>query len=55
MATIIKKGTSKSEINKSIRKVVSERKSKELLKLAGTLKSDVNPIDYQKHMRDEWQ
>ena len=54
MATVIKKGASKSEINKSIRKATGKRSSKELLKLAGTLKADIDPLDYQKRLRDEW-
>lgn len=54
MATVIKKGASKSEIAKSIRKAVRKRPSKEITKLAGTLKADIDPLAYQKILRDEW-
>lgn len=54
MATVIKKGASKSEINKSIRKAVAKRPSKELLKLAGSLKANIDPLVFQKRIRDEW-
>lgn len=48
MATVIKKGTSKSEIAKSIRKAVGKRPPKEIAKLAGTLKADIDPIGYHR-------
>jgi hypothetical protein len=54
MATVIKKGTSKSEIAKSIRKASGKRPSKGLLKLSGSLKVDIDPLGYQKKLRDEW-
>lgn len=54
MATVIKKGTSKSEINKKIRNAVGKKPGKDLLRLAGTLKVDIDPLKYQKRLRDEW-
>jgi len=54
MATVIKKGASKSEIVKSIRKAAGKRPQKGLLKLAGSLKADIDPLGYQKKLRDEW-
>jgi hypothetical protein len=54
MATVIKKGSTKSEIVKSIRKATGKRPNKELMKLAGTLKADIDPLEYQKKLRDEW-
>jgi hypothetical protein len=54
MATIIKKGSSKSEIVESIRKAAGKRPDKGLLKLAGSLKVDIDPLEYQKKLRDEW-
>ncbi|AXJ01893.1 hypothetical protein CYPRO_2651 [Cyclonatronum proteinivorum] len=54
MATVIKKGTSKSEIVKSIRKATGNRPNKALMKLAGTLKADIDPMVYQKKLRDAW-
>jgi len=54
MATVIKKGSSKSEILKSIRKAIGKRPNKGLMKLAGSLKVDIDPLEYQKKLRDEW-
>lgn len=55
MATVIKKGASKSEIRERIRKAVQKSPSKEISLLAGKLKARVDPLDYQKKLRDEWQ
>jgi len=54
MATVIKKGTSKSEIRKSIRKAANKRQTSKLSHLAGTLKSRIDPLEFQKKIRDEW-
>ncbi len=54
MATVIKKGTPKSEVLESIRKAVQSKPSKEITELAGTLKSKVDPLEYQKKIRNEW-
>jgi len=54
MATVLKKGTSKQEIVKNINNVSQKRRKKELLKLAGTLKADIDPLVFQKKLRDEW-
>lgn len=54
MATVIKKGASKTEIRESIRKAVQKSPSKQISQLAGMLKARVNPLEYQKKLRDEW-
>jgi hypothetical protein len=54
MATVIKKGASKNEIHESIRKAVQSNPSKQLAQLAGKLKARVNPVEYQKSIRNEW-
>ncbi len=54
MVTIIKKGTPKDEIKKRINKVVAKSKKQDISKYAGKLKIDIDPIEYQKKMRDEW-
>lgn len=54
MATVIKKGASKKEVIESIRKAVQKNPSKQISQLAGTLKSRVNPLEYQKKIRNEW-
>ncbi len=55
MATIIKKGASKSEVLETVKKVKGKRRNKELLKLAGSLKADIDPLKFQKKLRDEWE
>ncbi len=53
MATKIKKGTSPA---KAIKKAYSKREADkvELLELAGKMKSKINPVQFQKEVRDEW-
>lgn len=55
MVTIIKKGTPKKEIIKQINKVISKRSKKGIMQYAGKLKTDIDPLEYQKKMRDEWE
>lgn len=55
MATVIKKGTSKSEVAKSIEKAVGKHSKEKMMKLAGALKADIDPLQYQKKLRDEWE
>ena len=54
MVTIIKKGTPKDEIRKRITNAVSKSRKKNILKYAGKLNLKVDPLDYQKQMRNEW-
>jgi hypothetical protein len=54
MATVIKKGSSKKEIIECIRRATQPKTDKQLSKLAGTLKSKVDPLEYQKKIRNEW-
>jgi len=55
MVTIIKKGTPKKEIKQRINKVISKKQNKGIMKYAGKLKTDMDPMEYQKKMRDEWE
>ena len=55
MVTIIKKGTPKKEIRQRINKVISKKPKRSIMKYAGKLKTDIDPLDYQKKMRDEWE
>lgn len=55
MVTIIKKGTPKEEIKKRVDKAISKSPKRNLMKYAGKLKSDIDPLEYQKQMRDEWE
>lgn len=55
MVTVIKKGTSKDEIKKQIDEVVSKAPKKDIRKYAGKLTIDIDPLEYQKQMRNEWE
>lgn len=55
MVTVIKKGTSKEEIKKRINEVVSKSSKKNIRKYAGTLKTSIDPLEYQKKLRNEWE
>ena len=54
MATVIKKGASKKEVRDSISKAIKGNPALQMSELAGKLKSKVNPLEYQKKVRDEW-
>lgn len=54
MVTIIKKGTPKDEIMKRLKNAVSKSRKRNIMKYAGKLKLEVDPLDYQKQMRNEW-
>ncbi len=55
MVTIIKKGTPKDEIKKRIDQVISKKTTGNILQYAGKLKTDIDPMEYQKKMRSEWE
>jgi hypothetical protein len=54
MVTIIKKGTPREEIKKRIANAVYKSRKRDISKFAGKLKLELDPLDYQKQMRDEW-
>lgn len=54
MVTVIKKGTPKEEIKKRIDDVVAKAAKQDLTKYAGKLKIDIDPLEYQRQMRNEW-
>jgi len=54
MVTIIKKGSSFDEIEKKIQKISTKNKSK-IQKFAGSLKSEIDPLEWQKNIRNEWE
>ncbi len=54
MITIIKRGTSKKEIQKLVNEVLEKTPKSDIMKYAGALKSTVDPVAYQRAMRDEW-
>jgi hypothetical protein len=55
MVTVIKKGTPKEEIKKRINEVVSKTSKRDIMKYAGKLKTSIDPLEYQKQIRDEWE
>jgi len=55
MVTVIKKGTPKDEIRKKIDAVVSQTPKKSIKEYAGVLKTAIDPLEYQKQIRDEWE
>lgn len=55
MVTIIKKGTPKEEIKKRVDEAISKTPKKDIMKYAGKLKTDIDPLEYQRRMRDEWE
>ncbi len=52
MTTIIKKGTSRKEIKKRLEAVISKFPQQDILKYAGTLKTDIDPLEYQMELRN---
>jgi hypothetical protein len=55
MVTIIKKGTPKEEIKKRVNEVISKSPKRDIMKYAGKLKTDLDPLEYQRQMRDKWE
>jgi hypothetical protein len=54
MITVIKKGASKEEIKKSLDNAVAKSAKEDIRKYAGKLKTEIDPLEYQKKMRDGW-
>jgi len=55
MVTIIKKGTPKAEIKRRINEVVNKNpKKRNIMKYAGKLNLNIDPMEYQRDMRNEW-
>ena len=55
MATVIKKGTPKKDAKKLVDEAVAKAGKKDLRKYAGILKTDIDPLEYQKQLRNEWE
>lgn len=54
MVTVIKKGTPKEEIKRRINKIISKGQQKGIMKYAGKLDLNVDPLKYQRNLRNEW-
>ena len=55
MVTVIKKGTPSDEIKKKVNEAISKAPKSDIMKYAGKLQTDIDPLEYQKQMRDEWE
>lgn len=55
MTTILKKGMTNSEMNKAIQQITKQEKDKSIEKLAGKLKANIDPLEFQKRLRNEWE
>lgn len=55
MTTVIKKGTSKDEIKRRLKIVISKFPKQDIMKYAGALKTDIEPLQFQIEMRNEWE
>ncbi|MGK7391086.1 MAG: hypothetical protein ACNS60_12075 [Candidatus Cyclobacteriaceae bacterium M2_1C_046] len=54
MVTVIKKGTPIDKMKKLLNEAFSKTPKKNIRKYAGVLQTDIDPLDYQKQMRNEW-
>ena len=54
MVTVIKKGTPIDKMKRLLSEAFSKTPSKNIRQYAGVLQTDVDPMHYQKQMRDEW-
>ena len=54
MVTVIKKGTPIEKMKKLMNEAFSKSPKKDIRKYAGILKSDIDPLEFQKQMRNEW-
>jgi hypothetical protein len=54
MVTVIKKGSSADQIQEKIRKALKGKSKLSIMDLAGLLKTEIDPLEFQKKMRDEW-
>lgn len=52
----IKKGTSLKDFNKLLQSITNKsvKKGFQAKKYCGILTTDIDPLDYQKQLRDEW-
>ena len=57
MVTVLKKGTSKTRIEKILDKIRHNKPAKgiDAYKYCGIIKFPEDPLEFQKRMRDEWE
>ncbi len=54
MVTVIKKGTPKEDVRKQVEEVIKKTTKSSILQYAGKLKTDIDPLVFQRKLRDEW-
>lgn len=54
MLTVIKKGTPIDKMKQLLDKAFSKTPKKSIRKYAGILRTEIDPADYQKQIRNEW-
>lgn len=54
MVTIIRRGTPIDKMRKLLNEAFSKAPEKNIKKYAGVLHTDIDPLEYQKQMRNEW-
>lgn len=55
MVTVIKKGTPIDKVKELLNEAFSKAPKKNIRQFAGVLQTDIDPLDYQKRMRNEWE
>lgn len=55
MTIILKKGTSREEIDAQVKAAQSTKPKRDFKKYVGALKLKEAPLEIQKRMRDEWE
>ncbi|UJP63342.1 hypothetical protein [Mongoliitalea daihaiensis] len=55
MVTIIKKGMSKKKAKMLVDEAVNKSQKKDIKRYAGILNTKIDPLEYQKKIRDEWE
>lgn len=54
MVTIIKKGISIDKMKQLLNEAFSKTQKKNIRKYAGVLQTEIDPMEFQKKMRNEW-
>lgn len=55
MVTIIKRGDSPEDIKKKVNAAISNKRKSDITKYAGSIKLSVDPLKWQKEIRNEWE
>lgn len=55
MVTVIRKGTPMEKMKKLLNDAFAQTPLKNIRKYAGVLNTDIDPLEYQRQMRNEWE